>query len=960
MISVQPPAPEPSLGAAAAAKREALAMPALPAPPSPPSSAATDEDAGIIRCICSVDEDDGFTIQCDRCMVWQHCACFGMSQASVPDEYLCERCDPREVDVDFARSVQRRRKDSARSGRRRAKTPPRRPDTFEPWLAEYTAYEECAPCDEAAHASLAAILGARAVHTTLSDGILVADGLTAVGNECIPLRLECESLDAVAARTHVRPISDQVASSFFHNIQHRQPASSQPQNMWTASRTFCRPSMHGVFAEMHVPAGAFLGRYTAELYSADAYRRHPVNQYSRIGCTKPHVHLFPPPLNLAVDARRCGSPLRYIRSSCHPNAVLRPIVHCAPNAPPTPHFGVFAIAPIARQHEVTLGWEWDDAHITHILPTLARNPFGTGPRPMRDSLATRDFPYEHTVLAAKMNAVVSALLSVATCACFGPSLGGSSTATFHARRPHCAVTQMLRVGQGMPLLEAQPAKGSSTRTHSFAPLVGAVRGWYTHREPLTATAGGVDADVNTRSLLAQDWGAVERTDKEPEPPIKEEDADSDATAKMSEDDDDDDGDGDGNDGASEHEEEDDEVVRAAISSLANGKMVPLKKQDPAALSRPLSKEHKAKASARADANRKARMRAKRRPAWVLDSPSKRSRKHLTGAAAFFSSPVHMAARVAKKRKEAHSHTVARESEQQARERTPPAEPQASAPAPSDSPADSPQSAPTPQPAPAPAPSPAPAPAPAPAPQESPTETPPKEPRVKLSLAEYKKRLVSRRKSAEGAGEAQGAPQTPGAAAPPAAPPTPTAHPMPMPTQTQTPTPPPPPPPPPLGERAPLLDKPAAPAPVAAPLSSPAAPDDASLRHGLVPMSATPIRSVVIPQSPPQTSHPPLVPPPPPPQPEHSEEARERAPGPPPMLPPNLRAVQDRISRQYGARPAGGDEVPVPLVGPYAHKHAPYHDAAHAYGYDVMPPNPRNGWARHNVPPGIARGSFRHI
>ena len=211
--------------------------------------------------------------------------------------------------------------------------------------------------------------------------------------------------------------------------------------------------------------------------------------------------------------------------------------------------------------------------------------------------------------------------------------------------------------------------------------------------------------------------------------------------------------------------------------------------------------------------------------------------------------------------------------------------------------------------------------------------------MKLSLAEYKKRLVSRRKSAEGAGESQGAPQTPGAAA------TPTAQPALTPTPTPL-----------LSDRAPLLDKPAAAAPIPAPLPSPVTPDDASLRYGLVQMSATPIRSVVIPKSPPQTSHPPQGPPPPPH--EHSEEAKERAPGPPPMLPPNLRAVQDRISRQYGSRPAGGDEVP--LVGPYAHKHAPPPGAMHAYGYDVTPPNPRNGWARYNHPPGIARDSCRHI
>ncbi|CEH13953.1 histone-lysine n-methyltransferase mll5 [Ceraceosorus bombacis] len=50
--------------------------------------ATVDDEGGVIRCICGYDTDDGFTIQCERCLVWQHCACFGMSQASVPDEYL--------------------------------------------------------------------------------------------------------------------------------------------------------------------------------------------------------------------------------------------------------------------------------------------------------------------------------------------------------------------------------------------------------------------------------------------------------------------------------------------------------------------------------------------------------------------------------------------------------------------------------------------------------------------------------------------------------------------------------------------------------------------------------------------------------------------------------------------------------------------------------------------------------
>lgn len=54
-----------------------------------------DPDAGIIGCICGIEEDDGFTIQCDVCFRWQHCSCMGYKTSDeVPeDEYKCYYCD---------------------------------------------------------------------------------------------------------------------------------------------------------------------------------------------------------------------------------------------------------------------------------------------------------------------------------------------------------------------------------------------------------------------------------------------------------------------------------------------------------------------------------------------------------------------------------------------------------------------------------------------------------------------------------------------------------------------------------------------------------------------------------------------------------------------------------------------------------------------------------------------------
>uniref|UniRef100_A0A8C4RN22 Ash1 (absent, small, or homeotic)-like (Drosophila) n=1 Tax=Erpetoichthys calabaricus TaxID=27687 RepID=A0A8C4RN22_ERPCA len=55
-----------------------------------------DKDDDVIRCICGMYKDEGLMIQCEKCMVWQHCDCMGVN-ADV-EHYLCEQCDPRPVD----------------------------------------------------------------------------------------------------------------------------------------------------------------------------------------------------------------------------------------------------------------------------------------------------------------------------------------------------------------------------------------------------------------------------------------------------------------------------------------------------------------------------------------------------------------------------------------------------------------------------------------------------------------------------------------------------------------------------------------------------------------------------------------------------------------------------------------------------------------------------------------------
>ncbi|XP_063215904.1 uncharacterized protein LOC134527289 isoform X2 [Bacillus rossius redtenbacheri] len=71
---------------------------------TPPASFIPDHDPGgeeedVIRCICGLHRDEGLMIQCERCLVWQHCDCVRADPGV--DRYLCERCQPRPVDLEI-------------------------------------------------------------------------------------------------------------------------------------------------------------------------------------------------------------------------------------------------------------------------------------------------------------------------------------------------------------------------------------------------------------------------------------------------------------------------------------------------------------------------------------------------------------------------------------------------------------------------------------------------------------------------------------------------------------------------------------------------------------------------------------------------------------------------------------------------------------------------------------------
>ena len=43
--------------------------------------------------------------------VWQHVDCMGVDRDDIPDKYLCEKCEPREVDKKRAKELQIRKRE---------------------------------------------------------------------------------------------------------------------------------------------------------------------------------------------------------------------------------------------------------------------------------------------------------------------------------------------------------------------------------------------------------------------------------------------------------------------------------------------------------------------------------------------------------------------------------------------------------------------------------------------------------------------------------------------------------------------------------------------------------------------------------------------------------------------------------------------------------------------------------
>ncbi|KAL0952277.1 hypothetical protein HGRIS_006567 [Hohenbuehelia grisea] len=461
-------------------KRKQPAVSSLPNVEDPTSEA--------INCICGFTYDDGFSIACDDCSRWCHAACFGIVEGSVPEEWRCWECVPREVDRERAVKVQRARlkalQEQAEGDRHRRRASPgverkhRRATTV--------GVEGGGQAGKRKRR-----LSINAPHTTEDELVDIGDPWThsyvPITHDIIPhqdtrnrLKRQAQQWRGVTALSPITsldstPITlprDSFLASSTTAIQPLSPSSFSHPTLSLNTNPSVRPPSYALHATSPIPSEHFIAPYTSTITPSASYLSDPLNAYAHIGMPKPFVHLLQPPFDFALDSRITGNQSRFARSGCRPNAVLRPVL-CARGGQQEESlsFGVFALRDIHAHEEVVLGWEWDDGNAVHSLPALIEAP-NTFPCAFAPNGHSSPRQVEH--LRAQMSNIIHSLTSTfTTCAC-------------GAKAKDCALTQMAAFVDGeLDSYTAPPV--------DLGPLVGRQRGFKTReRVPFSGGMCGVE------------------------------------------------------------------------------------------------------------------------------------------------------------------------------------------------------------------------------------------------------------------------------------------------------------------------------------------------------------------------------------------------------------------------------------------------------------------------------------
>ncbi|KAH3681183.1 hypothetical protein WICPIJ_007878 [Wickerhamomyces pijperi] len=331
-----------------------------------PSEYKVDPDSGIISCICEVEEDDGYTIQCDKCFRWQHIYCMGIGSIDdAPDDFMCNACQPRPLNAKKARAHQLQRLSSARKRKeRRGKNPEEDEEEAEATEnGNERSKEEDSKTKESKPPRNSKPLNPYGKNLEEADIKVLPprDQYKTTYNHLTDYEYSDPKVLAYIKRAMGIPANGATISKSQLELTNF-PSIKVKTYTDASNKKFNGITKTALFTDDLIPQNSLVGEYLGTVGFKNSYMHDSRNHYRIWGVEKPNV-LFVPGTDIVIDARFSGNLTRFIRRSCHPNCELIVL-----KVGDKHKFMLNSLKPIKSGSELTVAWNWDNHHpIKYII-----------------------------------------------------------------------------------------------------------------------------------------------------------------------------------------------------------------------------------------------------------------------------------------------------------------------------------------------------------------------------------------------------------------------------------------------------------------------------------------------------------------------------------------------------------------------------------------------------------------